>query len=74
MPKCDEEEKNRENREKRELVSSQCVKVFLLKDAIITTSVTTVISTSITILVFEFCHNLIFLVLSHFEFLSLVTI
>ena len=56
---CNLSTKHRENREKLpwEFVGSQGVKVFfLLKDVIITTSVTTVISTTITIWVFEFYH------------------
>ena len=51
--------------------------LFLLKGVILTTivtTVTTVTNATITIWVFEFCHNLIFWVLSQFEFLSFVTI
>ena len=45
--------------------------LFLLKYVTLTTTVTI---TTITIWVFEFCHNLIFWVLSQFEFLSFVKI
>ena len=56
-----------------ELVGCQGVKVFLLKDAIITTSVTTVIFITIIIWVFELSHLYFFSVVQ-FEFLSLVKI
>ena len=44
------------------------VKLFLPKYVTITTTVTTVNITTLTIWVFEFCHNLKFWVLSQFEF------
>ena len=56
-----------------ELVGCQGVKVFLLKDVIITTSVTTVIFITITILVFELSQFNCFS-FARFEFLSMVTI
>ena len=49
----------------------QVVELFLLK---VVTQTTTVTITTITIWFFEFCHNLIFLVLSQFELLNFVTI
>ena len=83
-------DKHRKNCKKLpwELVGCQGVKVFLLKDVILTSSVTTVIFITITIWVFErfeffslvtiwsfkFCHNLFFWVLLQFEFLSFATI
>ena len=65
-----------------ELVGCQGVRVFLLKDVIITTSVTTVIFITITIWVFKlsqfnFCfvlYNLSFWVWSQFDLSSFVTI
>ena len=78
------EEKHRKNCEKLpwELLGCQGVKVFLLKDVIITTSVTTVIFITITIWVFELSqfyfflvlHNLSFWVWPQFDLLSFVTI
>ena len=56
-----------------ELVGCQGVQVFLLKDVIITTSVTTVIFITITIWVFELS-QFNFFSFAQFEFLSLVTI
>ena len=60
------------------LISCQGVKLFLLKYITITTvttaTVTTVPITTVTTWVFEFCHNLFFLVLSKFDFLSFVKI
>ena len=55
------------------VVGCQGVKVFLLKDVIITTSVTTVIFITITIWVFELS-QFNFFSFAQFEFLSLVTI
>ena len=62
-----------------ELVGCQGVKVFLLKDVIITTSITTVIFITITIWVFELSqfyflglHNLSFWVWSQFDLSSFV--
>jgi hypothetical protein len=51
-----------------ELVGCQGVKVFLLKDVIIPTSVTTVIFITITIWVFELSQFNFFLVLHNFSF------
>ena len=95
LPKTDEnkfKKKHRKNCEKLpwELLGRQGVKVFLLKDVIITTLVTTVFFITITIWVFELSqfnffkcctiwvfelgYNLICQVLSQFVVLSFVTV
>ena len=79
---------NRENLRREHLMGCRGVKLSLLKDVTITTVTTATVTTVtmsfrvlpqfiflsfVTITVFEFCPNLIFLVLSQFKFLNIVT-